>query len=175
MSAILMSWKHPVQGMEGREGGSQLAIAAMLHTPAAKGVPNASKMWSPSRGAAWLSAAVAAQGNNWEDYHVGNCSQGRTASYSPAVGFRVCTKQLLCVGNVDGGSAEPHGLVRGIPALIRHREQRKGKGRVVRLVGTASAAGLVGRQVPVRHRLRGSRPSASQPRFPVHGRARTEG
>lgn len=128
MSAILMSWKHPAQGTEGREGGSWPAIAATLHAPAAKGVPNASKMWSPSWGAALLSAAVAAQGNNWEDYRVGNCSQGRVASDSPATGFHVCTKQLLWVGNVGGGSVEPHGLVRGIPALIHHQEQRKGKG-----------------------------------------------
>ena len=128
MSAILMSWKHPAQGTEGQEGGSRLAIAVTPRAPVAKGVPNASKMWSRSRGAAWLSAAVAAQGNNWEDYRIGNCSQGRVASDSPAAGFRVCTKQLLWVGNAGGESAEPSGLARGIPASIQHGEQRKGKG-----------------------------------------------
>lgn len=95
VSAILMSWKHPAQGMERQEGGSRPAIAVTLRAPAAKGVPNASKMWNPSRGAAWLSAAVAAQGSNWEDYPVGNCSQGREVSDSPSTGFHVCTKQLL--------------------------------------------------------------------------------
>lgn len=128
VSAILMSWKHPAQGTEGREGGSRPAIATTLHAPAAKGVPNASKMWSPSRGAARLSAAVAAQGNNWEDYRVGNRSQGRVDSDSPAAGFHVCSKQLFWVGTAGGGSVEPRGLVRGIPAPIRHRERRKGKG-----------------------------------------------
>lgn len=43
----------------------------------------------------------------------------------------------------------------------------------MRLVGTASAFGLAGRQVPFQ--LRGSRPSASQPRFLVRGRAGMEG
>lgn len=52
VSAILTSWKHPARGTEGWEGGSRPAIAATPRAPAAKGVPNASKMRSPSRGAA---------------------------------------------------------------------------------------------------------------------------
>lgn len=110
VSVILTSWKHPARGTEGWEGGSRPAIAATPHAPAAKGVPNASKMRSPSRGAAWLSAALAAQGSNWGDYHVGNRSQGRVASYSPAAGFRVCTEQLLRVGHAGAGSAQPPSL-----------------------------------------------------------------
>lgn len=41
------------------------------------------------------------------------------------------------------------------------------------LVGTASAFGLAGRQVLFQ--LWGSRPTSSQPRFPVRGRAGMEG
>ena len=133
-------------------------------------------MRSPSRGAAGLPAAVAARGINWEDYRVGNCSQGRAASECPAVGFLVCTQLLLRVGNAGGGVGGAHGLVQGFPTPVRHREQGKRE-----RPGHASGGKSHGRPVPAAGRSRsgaGSGPAArssASPGSAAGGRAWTEG
>lgn len=125
-------------------GGSWLAIAATPRAPAAKGVPNASKMWS-RRGAARLSAA---RGNNREDDCAGTHSQGRAVSDSPAFMSTAnnCSGLARLAG--VGGTPQPH-TRDPCPNPVPGAMERERPSLAV-----------------LRHRLRGSWPRVSQPWFP---------
>lgn len=128
VSAILMSWKHPAQGTEGREGGSRPAIAATPRAPAAKGVPNVSKMWSPSRGQLGFLQQLQLRGIIEKIIALEIARRGGWLQIAWPRAFMSAPNNRSGLETQAGGRRSPHGLVRGIPAPIWHQEQRKGKG-----------------------------------------------